>query len=971
MALERMGLGAFVTMDNRQAVRAMGQTRDAYGRFIKTTDSASMKTNKLSRSMTKLVSKAKMAGRQMKVAGQQFSRALTSATMAGAPLAVGMGIGFAKAANFERQMSAVGAITRATDDELDALRGTAKKMGIESVFSATQSAEAMEFMARAGASTTEIIAGLSGVMNAAAADSIDLATAADIVAQVVKSMGLAWGEASHVADVLALTSASTNTNIIGLGEAFRYGAPQAKAMGLELEETAALMGKMADAGLKGSIGGTSFMNMLNKLTKPSGKAKKLIKAFGLEMTDTSGRMRPISAIVNDVSTKLDQIPDAAKRAAISSELFGLRGAKAFNALRLSGKKAIDALHEDLLLSSEGIGAAGEMAEKRLDNFLGKLVLFKSSVESSFIGLFEPLLGPFADTTEEMTNGLNRVLCALDLLSQRRKRGKGEMGASSKALAGWTAQQMKFLGVNEGVLRQEKRRILSMSARLMKGEQVSKEELSRLKMITAEALAADKKLSQADANRAADAIFIEAELEAARLKEADAIRTQIFQLEALNEIEEKHGRTARMIAEGVQAATDQIRESWERIVEGVKRVGEQLRRRLGDQGVKRLAKYATIFAMVAAAAVPLGLAIIGVGFAVSSLISLASSLGSVLSAAFWPVVAVVGVVALTLLLFKKENESLLDTAKRVWKGISSFVLDFWRNVLKPFFMGIKSFAGPAIEAIGEVFSKTFSIIGETIQMIAEDFGSAGDSIQINWKTVGQFLVAMLVTAIEITGWVIRAFLRMGQAVSWVISKLIVRPLGAAWRVLKGVFAGFMDIMSGNVVQGLKRIGTAVLDSLLMPLQLALRGILDLVRAIPGADKLIPKSLITLAEKGVTGLAFGGAEVIPEKKKPRVITPEEDRASRAYEATEKKLRLEEIGDLRTRQAELTQEPPKTEVNVKIPDQKLESKVSVIMDGEEVARASAKHKFDVIRRNGGKAANWSPARGALEEGVLLVGG
>lgn len=971
MALERMGLGAVVTMDNRQAVKAMGQTRDAMGRFVTGTDQAAMKTNKLSGALNKLVMKAKAAGTQLRAAGRQFSQALMSATMAGAPLSITMGLGFKQAANFERQMSAVGAITRATDDELDQLRGTAKKMGIESVFSATQSAEAMEYMARAGASTSEIIAGLAGVMNAAAADSIDLATAADIVAQVVKSMGLQWGQAAHVADVLALTSASTNTNIIGLGEAFKYGAPQAKAMGVELEETAAVMGKMADAGLKGSIGGTSFMNMLNKLSKPSTKAKDLMKLFGLQLTDTTGKLRPISSIVEDVAVKLDAIPDAARRAAVASELFGLRGAKAFNALRLGGKKAIDALHEDLLLASEGVGAAGEMAEKRLDNFLGKLTLFKSSVESAFIGLFDPLLKPFAGTVEEMTNGLNRILFSLDLLSQIRKRDKVETGASAKALAGWTSNQMQLLGVNEDVIRQEKRRILSMSARLMKGEQVNQEELSRLKMITAEALASNSKISQAEAERAASGIFQEAELQAARLKEADAVRTQIFELETLNRIEEEHGRTARMIAEGIQAATDTIRNAWDRVVEGLKKVGEELRKRLGDEGVKKVAKYATIFAMVAAAAVPVMLGVIGIGWAVSSLVSLVSSLASVFSAAFWPVLAIGGAVVAILFAMKKENETLLDTAKRVWKGISSFVLDFWNGVLKPFVQGIADFAGPAFEAIGEVFRKTFGIIRETIAMVAADFGSAGDSIQINWRTVGQFLVAMLVTAIELVGWVIRVILRLGQAVIWVVSKMIIRPLGQAWRVLRGLFAGFMDIMSGNVVQGLKRIGTAVLDFLLLPLQMALRGILDLVRAIPGADKLIPKSLITLAEKGITGLAFGGKVELPEeKKKPRVM-PEEERAQRAYQATEKKAQLQEIADLRTKQAEMTQEPPKPEVTVNLPDQKLDAKVSVIMDGEEVARANAKHKFDVIRRNGGKAANWSPARGALEAGALVVGG
>ena len=176
MAFERIGLGGILRFDEKQALSGMRRAQAGFAR--------------LQGSARKLGAGLAMMGDGMRNAG-----------MALLPVTAGLGFGAVKAAKFEKQMSGVGAITRSSADDLAALTNEAKKQGVESVFSAQQSAEAMEFMGRAGFDTKEIIDGLGGVMAAAAADGITLATSSDIVARVVKGMGLEIKEASHVADV--------------------------------------------------------------------------------------------------------------------------------------------------------------------------------------------------------------------------------------------------------------------------------------------------------------------------------------------------------------------------------------------------------------------------------------------------------------------------------------------------------------------------------------------------------------------------------------------------------------------------------------------------------------------------------------------------------------------------------------------------------------------------------------------------
>jgi len=358
------------------------------------------------------------------------------------PLTLIMGYGTKKAADFEQQMDAVGAITGATGSDMERLEKKAKLMGATTVFSATQSGEAMEYLGRAGATTDEIISGLSGVMSAAAADSIELGTAADIVARVLKSMNLGFDQANRVADVLALTSARTNTDITGLGEGFKYAAAQAKVLEIPLETTSALLGAAADAGLKGSIGGTSFTNMLVKLSKPGGVAKKFLKEYNIQMTKTADGGLDIVDVLKQINSALSQETDVVEKARLASELFGIRGAKAFNAISLSIKSGkLDQLVEQL---GNAQGKAEEMAKRRLSNFKGQITLLKSALEGLAIETMGMFLQGLADNVKGVTEALGGVVQAMQdikgsVLSLEELNKK--YGATTVAVA---------LGISEGL-----------------------------------------------------------------------------------------------------------------------------------------------------------------------------------------------------------------------------------------------------------------------------------------------------------------------------------------------------------------------------------------------------------------------------------------------------------------------------------------------------------------------------------------
>ena len=200
---------------------------------------------------------------------------------------VGLGTASVKtASNFESAMSKVSAISGATGDDLLRLNEKAKEMGASTKFSATESAEAFQYMAMAGWKTEDMLDGISGIMDLAAADGLDLATTSDIVTDALTALGMTAGDSAHFADVLAAASSNANTNVSLMGESFKYVAPVAGAMGASAEDLSIALGLMANSGIKGSQAGTSLKNALVNLTNPTEQQAAAMQKLGFISTET-------------------------------------------------------------------------------------------------------------------------------------------------------------------------------------------------------------------------------------------------------------------------------------------------------------------------------------------------------------------------------------------------------------------------------------------------------------------------------------------------------------------------------------------------------------------------------------------------------------------------------------------------------------------------------------------------------------
>ena len=232
----------------------------------------------------------------------QKGLSVTSKVLGGAATAVTAlgGAAIKVGSDFEAGMSEVQAVSGASGEALEQLKEKAKEMGAKTKFSATESAEAMNYMAMAGWKTEEMLGGIEGIMNLAAASGEDLATTSDIVTDALTAFGMSASDSTHFADILAAASSNANTNVGLMGETFKYVAPLAGSLGYSAEDTATAIGLMANAGIKGSQAGTALRSIMTRLAKPTKESQAAMDALGLSITDSSGKMKPLSEIVGDM-----------------------------------------------------------------------------------------------------------------------------------------------------------------------------------------------------------------------------------------------------------------------------------------------------------------------------------------------------------------------------------------------------------------------------------------------------------------------------------------------------------------------------------------------------------------------------------------------------------------------------------------------------------------------------------------------
>lgn len=395
----------------KQGVISMDSYRNATAKVGKELEQTAAKDAKLRKAMQNKIA----ADVNAKSARSDLGSTLATTAVMAAPL-VGM---LSKAADFEAVMSKVKAITVSDDQAMQQLTATARELGEKTMFSATQAGEAMTYLGMAGWNSQQIMAGMPGLLNLAAASGTDLARTADIVSDDLTAFGLSAEHAGHMADVFAKTSTKTNTNVEMLGETMKYAAPVAHAFGASLEETAALTGIMANSGIKASAAGTALRSGFLRLAGTSAKSTKAIEEMGLSlseataqqeearaalaslgiaMDDTNGP-RKMGAIVRDLADKTKDMSKEQRLATLAT-IFGTNAASAWVAVIDQGPDALDQLTKELENSD---GAAAAMAETMQNNARGAMIRLQSATESVAISIGGTMLPTLADLGDSLAN----------------------------------------------------------------------------------------------------------------------------------------------------------------------------------------------------------------------------------------------------------------------------------------------------------------------------------------------------------------------------------------------------------------------------------------------------------------------------------------------------------------------------------------------------------------------------------------
>ncbi len=356
--------------------------------------STELDSTKAQGAMAKFSGTAKSALKGVAVAAGAAGTAISA--MAGYAVKVG--------SSFEEGMSKVSAISGAAGGDLEKLTDKAKEMGAKTKFSATEAASAFEYMAMAGWKTEDMLNGIEGIMNLAAASGEDLATTSDIVTDALTAFGMSASDSGRFADVLAAASSNANTNVGMMGETFKYVAPVAGALGFSVEDTAVAIGLMANSGIKASQAGTSLRSIMSRLAKPTDDVQIAMDALGISLTDSNGNMKSLNEVMGDLRKGFANLSEAEK-ASMAATIGGQEA--------MSGLLAIvNASDEDFRSLQNAInnadGAAEAMAGTMQNNLKGSLTILGSALEGFGIQVYERLQTPLKKAVDEGTENVNRL-----------------------------------------------------------------------------------------------------------------------------------------------------------------------------------------------------------------------------------------------------------------------------------------------------------------------------------------------------------------------------------------------------------------------------------------------------------------------------------------------------------------------------------------------------------------------------------
>ncbi|WP_347134453.1 phage tail tape measure protein [Staphylococcus capitis] len=391
----------------------LDQTRGKYREMIAVSKSS---VGRLGQTFSEIGPKIRSIGDSMRSVGRNMSLHVT------APIAAGFGAAMKKSIDFDDTMRKVKATSGATGDEFNQLRTKALQMGRDTKFTASESAEAMNYMALAGWDTKDMLKGVGGVMDLAAASGEDLASVSDIVTDNLTAFGMKAKDSTHFADVLAQTSSKANTDVRGLGEAFKYAAPVAGALGYSVEDTSIAIGLMSNAGIKGEKAGTALRTMFTNLSKPTKAMKDEMDKLGISITDSNGEMLPMRDVLDQLRGKMGGLSKD-QQAAAASTIFGKEA--------MSGALAvINASDEDYKKLTKSIdgskGASKRMANEMEGGIGGAMRKMKSAIESLAISLGDalaPMLYKVATWVTKLANkfsnlptGVQKTIAVVGLLA---------------------------------------------------------------------------------------------------------------------------------------------------------------------------------------------------------------------------------------------------------------------------------------------------------------------------------------------------------------------------------------------------------------------------------------------------------------------------------------------------------------------------------------------------------------------------
>lgn len=341
-------------------------------------------------------SKGLISGIGSAVAGA--TAAATAAVGAFAASSVNVGM------SFDSSMSQVAATMGTTVDQIGELRDFALDMGSKTAFSATQAAEALNYMALAGYDADTSMSMLPNVLNLAAAGSMDLATASDMVTDAQSALGLSLEETEQLVDMMAKTSSKSNTSVQQLGDAMLTIGGTAKTLSGGTNELSTALGILADNGIKGAEGGTKLRNIVLSLSAPTDKAAQMLDSLGVSTVDATGNLRPLEDIMGELSASLEGMGTADK-ADIINTIFNKQDIAGVNALLDTSKDRWNELSSAI---DDSKGAAEQMAETQLDNLEGDITLFKSALEGAQITVSDQLTPSLRDFVKFGTEGLTKI-----------------------------------------------------------------------------------------------------------------------------------------------------------------------------------------------------------------------------------------------------------------------------------------------------------------------------------------------------------------------------------------------------------------------------------------------------------------------------------------------------------------------------------------------------------------------------------